>query len=228
MNFFFKTLQKLKIKLNNENEIIPHGPKGIRKVGHKEYVGGLWEEIGILQFNFLIQNGLKPSDIFMDIACGSLRAGIHIIPFLNQGNYLGIDKEKNLINLGLKNEISKDIIKDKKPEFVISSSFEFNKFSKKGNFAIAQSLFTHLPPRMIQDCFRKLKQNFLPNGVFFATYFISKEKVNNPDSPHDHGIFRYTYEEIRQFGIENGWEVEIIGNWNHPRNQEIVKYTLRQ
>ena len=95
------------------------------------------------------------------------------------------------------------------------------------NFAIAQSLFTHLPPPMINACFQKLKNHFNPNGVFYATYFISDKKIINPKEPHDHGIFKYTFKEITDFGILNGWNVDIIGDWNHPRDQKIVKYTLK-
>src|SRR6476620_10345865 len=74
----------------------PHGVEGIRQLGHRDYVGGLWDEIGQLQFDFLVSNGLKPQHYLLDIACGSLRAGIHFIPYLETGHYLGIDKEPEL------------------------------------------------------------------------------------------------------------------------------------
>jgi hypothetical protein len=215
--------------LNNKSKPpISHGAKGVKEVGHRTYVGGLWDEIGKLQFDFLITNGLKPTDIFVDIACGSLRAGVHFIPYLDKDNYLGIDKEKELIELGISKELDSKIVSLKTPEFVISNDFDFFKFNKIPNYAIAQSLFTHLPPKLINDCFRKLKDHFDKEGVFFATYFISENKHKNPNKPHDHGIFKYTIEEVKQFGELNGWKAEYIGNWNHPRNQQIVKYTLKQ
>ncbi|PKQ46710.1 hypothetical protein [Confluentibacter flavum] len=220
-------LQKL-FSFNKKNKsTIPHGKKGVDKVGHRTYVGGLWDEIGKLQFDFLVAKGLKPSDKFMDIACGSLRAGVHLIPYLEKGNYLGIDKEKKLIELGLSHELDNKWMTLKEPEFIISNKFEFEKFTKTPNYAIAQSLFTHLPPKLINECFSKLKDHFDKEGVFYATYFISEEKHKNPNKPHDHGIFKYTIEEVKQFGDLNGWNVEYIGNWNHPRNQQIVKYTLK-
>lgn len=225
MNRIPNIIKKLKAKFKSNNPKISHGPKGIKQVGHRQYIGGLWEEIGKLQFDFLVNNGLKSSDVLMDIACGSLRAGVHLIPYLKSGHYLGIDKEQSLINLGLKNEIKEDILDQKKPKFVISDNFEFNKFDRIPNFAIAQSLFTHLPPPMINKCFVKLKKHFAKDGVFYATYFITENVVENPRKAHDHGIFRYTPDAIISFGTTNGWNAEIIGDWNHPRNQKIVKYT---
>ena len=34
---------------------------------YKKAVGGMWQEIGELQFNFLLSQGLKPTDYFLDI-----------------------------------------------------------------------------------------------------------------------------------------------------------------
>ena len=38
----------------------PEGETGIQKIGHRAYVGGLWDEIGNLQFEFLVAKGLRP------------------------------------------------------------------------------------------------------------------------------------------------------------------------
>jgi hypothetical protein len=48
----------------------------MKSLDHRAYVGGLWEEIGRLQFEFLLRHGLAPSDCFLNIACGSLRGGV--------------------------------------------------------------------------------------------------------------------------------------------------------
>jgi len=37
---------------------------------HRSYVGGQWDVLGKLQFEFLLQRGLRPDDILLDIACG--------------------------------------------------------------------------------------------------------------------------------------------------------------
>lgn len=216
-----KTLHKLGLIKKSQ---IPQGDDGIKQVGHRKYVGGLWDEIGELQFKFLKKEGLQPNNIFLDIACGSLRAGVHLIPYLDKGNYLGIDKEETLIELGLKHELPANIINIKSPEFVVDQNFDFCKFSKIPDYAIAQSLFTHLPPEIINLCFKNLRAHFNPEGVFYTTYFLSDIKTKNPRLPHDHKNFKYTMKEIKEFGSNNGWDCKFIGDWNHPRNQQIVQY----
>lgn len=221
MGFFNKFFKKEDILKAPKLE----GEKGIKEVGHRKYVGGMWDEIGPLQFRFLVNQGLKPNNILLDIACGSLRAGVHFIPYLDKGNYLGIEKESKLVELGKSKELSASILKDRSPEFVISRNFEFSKFSKSADFAIAQSLFTHLPTSLINLCLSNLKDYFSPKGKFYATYFISDEKWDNPKLPHDHDVFRYTKEEVLEFGTKNGWHATYIGDWNHPRGQKMVMYT---
>ena len=45
----------------------------IKKGKHRESVGGMWDEIGCLQFEFLKKQGLLPEHKFLDVGCGSLR-----------------------------------------------------------------------------------------------------------------------------------------------------------
>lgn len=206
---------------------VKQGQEAIDEIGHRRYVGGVgknWHEIGRLQFKFLIEQGLTPKDVLLDIACGSLRAGIHIIPYLDKKNYLGIDKEPHLIKAGREIELGKTLEGIKSPEFQLSDDFNYSGFSKKPNFAIAQSLFTHLPPPMIIDCFQKTFDFMESGGRFFATYFVSKNELKNPEVPHDRLGYFFTKDKITSFGKETGWNVNFIGEWNHPRGQQIVEY----
>lgn len=202
----------------------PVGERGIKKVGHREYIGGLWDEVGSLQFNFLCAQGLRPEHRLLDIACGSLRLGVRAIPYLETGHYLGLDKESGLVAAGLENELPKDVRAQKQPLIVISDAFEFEKLGQRADYAIAQSLFSHLPPKLIHLCFRNLYDVLVPGGVFYATYFEVSTPRENPDTPHDHGYFAYTRDEMLTFGAANGYESRYIGDWNHPRDQRIVEY----
>lgn len=199
----------------------------ISQLGHRNYVGGLYEQIGILQFEFLVANGLRPDHIFLDIACGSLRLGKLLIPYLEPEHYYGIDKEPELIKLGIQYELDSELIRSKRPYFVVSYDFEFEKFPCKADFAIAHSLFTHLPPRLIHKCFRNLLTKIKSHGVFFATFFETEEKKENPSKPHDHRSFFYTKDEMLFFGEANGYVSEYVGCWGHPRGQVMVAYRPR-
>ncbi|MEP6514482.1 MAG: hypothetical protein ABJA79_11475, partial [Parafilimonas sp.] len=101
----------------------------------------------------------------------------------------------------------------------------FEKFGVKPNFAIAQSLFTHLPPEIIKRCLFKLNGNLAPGGPFYATFWEADEERKNPEQPHDHGYFAYTIEQMRSFANPADWQMDYIGEWGHPRSQKMLRYT---
>lgn len=57
----------------------------------QQAIGGHWEALGKLQFDYLVANGLKPGHRLLDIGCGTLRGGRHFIRYLAPGGYTGID-----------------------------------------------------------------------------------------------------------------------------------------
>ena len=174
------------------------GRFGVWMVGHRDYVGGLWDEIGLLQFEFLKSRGLKPHHVLVDIACGSLRAGVHFIPCLDRGNYLGLDREGWLVRRGIKRELS--------------SGIDFEALQKRPDFALVQSLFTHLNSEDIRRCLTRLRQVVDPRPA-------SKELPSQA-----HRVFRYTRQGVEEDGADCGWATNYIGDWSHPRKLMMVEY----
>jgi hypothetical protein len=185
--------------------LAPEGVVGIQEIGYRRYVGGRWEEMGQLQLKFLQQQGLQPTHILLDVGCGALRGGRYLIPFLHSGHYLGIEKEKELIESAIQHELPENIYKEKCPELIISDNFEFERFSKRPHYAIAQSIFTHLDEQDIQYCLTKL-QAFVPSGhQFFATFFEGNTtKEHNKHSSHSHRNFYYSQQTMEHFGHRTG------------------------
>lgn len=201
----------------------PEGERGIRRLGHREYVGGNWDEIGQLQFDFLVSRGLRPEHYLLDIACGSLRLGVKAVPYLQAGHYLGIDKEAALIEAGVTNELGAVLYAEKKPVLIANAAFEFQQFGVAPNFVIAQSLFTHLTPDLIDLCVANLRPLMKPASVFYAT-FHQGSSDRNPVTSHAHAYFGYRVEEMLSFGERNGFAAAYLGDWGHPRGQVIVEY----
>lgn len=198
--------------------------RAIREVGHRDYVGGKWDEIGRLQLDFMKSRGLRPAHVFLDIACGALRGGVHFIHYLDRGHYLGIEKEKQLLDAGIEKELGRAAYEQRAPELILSNAFEFQKFSKVPDFALAHALFTHLVPEAIDLCMKNLRAMVRPGCCFYATFFEARSRVRNPAASQDHTLFYYTQAEMAAFGTRSGWQPHFIGDWRHPRKQVMVEY----
>ena len=201
----------------------------ISQLGHRNYVGGngdLWDVMANLQLDFMKSKGLKPNHTFLDIACGSLRAGRLFIEYLNPNKYMGIEKEINLVIHGVAEELGIEKFINKSPSFVISSQFEFEKFDQKPDYAIAQSLFTHLTLADIDLCLSRLCAIVGKSCQFYATFFESSEKSLNPERSDALECFFYTKNELRILANKCGWDMEYIGEWNHPRGQKMILFTV--
>lgn len=203
---------------------IPDGAAGVEQVGHRRYVGGDWGLVGRQQFELLLREGVQPNDVVLDIACGSFRLGVHLIPYLEPGNYLGIEKEAGLIEAGKRDELGAELVAERRPELVVSDSFEFERFGRRPTYAIARSLFTHLPAPVILDCLGKLRPVIADDGLFLASFFESRLPSLNPKRPHAHQSFRYTRARMLAFGEETGWRSEYLGRWAEDDSQVYVRF----
>jgi Methyltransferase domain len=202
---------------------------------HREVIGGLWDEIGRLQFDFLCANGLSPSSVLVDIGCGCLRGGVHFVYFLNAGNYFGVDISEALLEAGYDTELRSRGLCDRLPRgnLICDEEFQFSKFPTTFDIGIAQSLFTHLPANQIQLCLSRLAPKMRPGGRLFATFFLVPDdhSIGSPFD-HPHGIctfdhkdpYHYRFNQLRHLCEDLPWRPTLIGDWGHPRDQRMVLF----
>ena len=201
---------------------------------HRRAVGGEWDFIGKLQFDFLVKQGLKPDHRLLDVGCGSLRGGVHFIRYLDDGNYYGIDRQQWLLDAGKKHELPRYGVADKTVHLLCRDDFDFSQFGVQFDYALAQSVFTHLPWNTIMRCLTNMKLVLKPGGTFYATYF------EDPDGSHrvstitqlpggritypDRDPYHYEFDVFVEMARRVGLTVTRIGSWNHPRNQYVMVF----
>ena len=203
---------------------------------HRVLIGGNWEEIGRLQFDFLLSKGLQPEHTLLDIGCGCLRGGIHFIKYLQAGKYYGLDVNASLIKAG-KKEIKIAKLNDKQPHLLVTDKFAIKQFQQQFDFMVSISLFTHLPMNIIIRCLQEAQKNLAPHGKYYATFFLAPTSVHLERIDHEPGgmtsnydsdPFHYSLEEISLMASLAGLAVNAIGDWQHPRNQQMIEFYLPQ
>ena len=207
---------------------------------HRELVGGLWDELGPFQLSLMQSAGLKPDHKLLDIGCGALRAGVEFAAFLNPGNYYGQDLRPELIEAGYNFEIRPAGLDARLPRsnLIANSDFNFDPFGTKFDFAIAFSLFTHLPLNHIRICLERLSPHLNPGGKFLVTFFQRGEddpshlpKVQPPGIVTTQGAIDPFHYSLRDFEYAaNGlpFDVKLIGDIGHPRGQRAIQFEKRQ
>jgi len=216
------------------NNVNPYGRQlsqdEIEKNKHRECVGGMWEEMGLLQFEFMKKRGLLPGHRFLDVGCGCLRGGIHFIQYLNAGKYYGLDVNSSLIEAG-KLELAAIDGLEKSPTLLVNDKFEFSRFGVNFNFALAFSVFTHLFMNHIGRCLLEVEKVLEPQGEFYATFFQAPSSIYLPNisdqtsgitTNYDSDPFHYSFNELNSIAENAGLAAELINEWEHPRAQKMI------
>jgi len=201
---------------------------------HRDFIGGYWDTHGETQLTFLTGRGLKPDHKFLDVGCGSLRAGRHLVDYLEPGNYYGIDANRSLIQAGYDVEFT-HAQRSKLPVTNLRANDRFDAdFGVAFDMAIAQSVFTHVSLNHVRLCLFRLAKVMPPGGKFYATFF---EKSRSTPLDHiaqreggrpffsEQNVFWYYREDLRWVTEFSPWQFRYIGNWGHPNGQKMVEYT---
>jgi SAM-dependent methyltransferase len=207
---------------------------------HRRQVGGMWDEVGRLQSDFLVAQGLRPEHYLLDIGCGSLRGGVHFIRYLEPEHYWGIDRDVELLAAGKQIELPRYNLEERRPNLIEMSDFGFARLGRRFDFALAQSVFTHLPLNDIIRCLINVEQALRPGGRFYATFFENPagkrnlEPISQPVrggqpvvSYFDRDHYHYDMDTFRWICADTELEPDYIGDWNHPRSQKMLVFRRR-
>ncbi len=210
--------------------------KGVGRGLHRELIGGLWEEVGLWQFNLLKSHGLKPSHRLLDVGCGSFRGGVKFVHYLNAGNYFGFDISKALIDVGYRREIEANGLASKLPRrnLCVTDSFSCSEFGGEFDFAIAVSVFSHLPLNHWRIALENLAPQMKTGGSFFATFFCCPEdrEFGSAIEQRPGGVVSYPTRDPYHCRVSDvvhlahglPWSVELIDIDNHARGQRVLAF----
>lgn len=208
---------------------------GRRGFDHRAVVGGLWDEMGEKQFEFLVEQGLRPDHHFLDVGCGSLRGGIHFVRYLQPGHYCGLDIQQRLIDAG-RGELEAAGLDPASARLIQDDAFRFGRFDQRFDYALAQSVFTHMPLNTIMRCLAEIERVMQPQGRFYATFFehpgprLNTEPLRQSETVTTHpdaDPFHYDPDVFRWAVEGSTLDVAVIGDWQHPRNQKMLVFTKR-
>jgi SAM-dependent methyltransferase len=174
-----------------------------------------YDFMGATQFRLLCSLGLREHHRVLDFGCGSLRAGRLLIPYLQPEKYFGIEPNAWLVEDAIENQIGRDIVRIKRPQFSDSDAFIAGVFEGKFDYIIAQSIFSHAGPRMLRRALRSFGRRLEEGGLCVVT-FVEGGRGMPAEGWHYPQCVTYPAGEIPGLVAEGNLVCTRIP-WFHPR-----------
>jgi SAM-dependent methyltransferase len=108
---------------------------------HHKYYGRPWV-LGRYYFDYLVRRGLKPSQKVLDVGCGAGRVGVHLIRYLNEGCYFGVDAHLRSLVAFTAYESFMNNLGEKKPRLLYNATFDLSVFGIRFD-AVLDCYVTH-------------------------------------------------------------------------------------
>ncbi|MDD5277889.1 MAG: class I SAM-dependent methyltransferase [Methylovulum sp.] len=211
----------------------------IQQDNHRDFVGGLWDEVGEWQSRFMIEHGgLKPEMRLLDLGCGCFRGGIHFIRYLRSGNYYGMDINASLLHAGMEVELPRAGLSHSVDwdHVLVHGQFDASGFGVQFDRILAVSVWTHLPLNHILLCFYQMAKVLMRGGIFFTTIF-EVPAIDDFWSTQAQGMgiqsfcyqdpYHYPVKVIEQLiNLYNlPFQLTRMGTCEHPRKQVVLALT---
>jgi SAM-dependent methyltransferase len=145
----------------------------IKGQAYKKYLGGgeeKWETRGAFQLFFLKQMGLQSSHRFLDIGCGPIRGGMHVMRYLDAGLYHGIDYNKDFIEAARGLVAGDPLLAEKKPVLQADNDFGFSVMRGEFDHSLAFSVLNHCNDDQKSFFFRGLHRKLAVDGACYITH----------------------------------------------------------
>ncbi|MEM1218117.1 MAG: class I SAM-dependent methyltransferase [Bacteroidota bacterium] len=228
-------------------------PKGLIFTGR----GDFQREGKRLFERFRDLGGLQPEHRVLDIGSGIGRVAVQLSQYLNErGSYEGFDVIKLGVDWCQKNistahsnftftyvPLGNDLYRSEGRD---ASSFNFPYPDNSFNFAVSNSVFTHMLPEEVQNYLEQLHRVLKPGGRAYLSFFILNEAskagmANNPsfNFKFDHGYYRLLDEQVKAANVayeedyfqqnllpSDKWKFihQFYGYWSGQRDEEQPDY----
>jgi cyclopropane fatty-acyl-phospholipid synthase-like methyltransferase len=198
----------------------------MKKVEDKDYKGFIgnptqYDNIGKIVFELIKKLGLQKNHKFLDIGCGSLRVGKHLIKYLDKNKYYGLEPNQWLIDEAIEKELTHKYVLDRGALFSNNGNFFLKCFGEKFNFILANSIFIHADKNQIEECFKQVNE-VLEEGGYFLYNFIVGKKDNDEEGWTYPSHIKYTLEYFTKIMEKYHLAYYVLENCDYPGEQIFI------
>jgi len=144
-----------------------------RRTRAREFVG-TDAVSGRLQVDLLMREGLQKDSHVLEIGCGSLSAGAHLIAYLDDERYVGIEPNAWLIETAFENAELRQAVQAKRAKFLHVLDFDASSLGREYDFILSHSVLSHAAHHQLDQFLRNAANVLAPNGVIVASIRLAE------------------------------------------------------
>ena len=198
-------------------------PKYKRQFYRESLVGpfNCWDQLQAYQLNILTRHGLKPHHTLLDIGCGPLTVGLKLIPYLQAGQYTGLDARTEPL-LEAHRLVAENRLADRNPHLLLSTTFGKEELGGASyDFIWMSQLSYHLSDSQVADLFSQMRTRMKPGSIFLFDIMDPNRKLAANSKWSGYSFHLRPLEFFQESARQNGLNLQprgTIEEYGYPRN----------
>jgi cyclopropane fatty-acyl-phospholipid synthase-like methyltransferase len=139
---------------------------------------------GRLQMEVLQREGCMPGSHVLEVGCGCLSAGLHLIEWLDADRYVGIDPNPKLREAALKDPNSRQLVERKRARFLSNTEFDASSLGTKFEYVLSHSILSHAAHWQLPLYLKNTAKCLAPGGRIVASIRLAEgNEFGSPGTP---------------------------------------------
>ncbi|WP_306251068.1 class I SAM-dependent methyltransferase [Parvularcula sp. IMCC14364] len=216
-----ETMRTTGLSVEPELELDPEKVRKTYSLGHffhekhHSYYGMPWV-MGKVYFDLLKIRGLMKNHKVLDAGCGAGRIGIHLIDYLDRGNYHGFDSHRPSLDAFSAYEVPLRDLQNKSPNIYEDYMFSVEGIGVKFDYILDFSTTIHIEENFRRDIYLKFRDALAPGGSIISapgTILFQQPELKSLGFYHSHRR-RLKVEGLEEFHRAKGKKRSEYTSWN--------------
>jgi len=155
------------------------GPRLRRLLGRQTFEDargyvGTDPKSGAVQFELLRRQGLEPTSNVLEVGCGFLNAGCHLMRFLEPGRFFGIDPNEWVREKAMEVAEVRGLVERARPTFLSGDDFDASSLGIEFDHVLSHSILSHAAHFQLGQFLENVGKVLAPEGRIVASLRLAE------------------------------------------------------
>jgi SAM-dependent methyltransferase len=169
----------------------------------------------------------------MEVGCGSLSAGRHLLKYLDEGRYWGFERDRELFDAGVQAELPRMGVAVERGYYLVNDTFDFTAIPVKFDLVITSSQVRLMTLNSVARMTASVLRQLAPAGRFVMTWpenpdprsFEPIQWADGTITYPDREPFHYPFDVLARVFEAMGGRAVRVDDASHPRGESVMVIT---